>query len=149
MNLFTFNSKIPKGPCKRTQQVTTLLRVVGGFWPTMLRPFAWAQKFDRFQTIRNKCQHCCGSTQTDATCWAQKCCVRLHGSQGGGTAVEVHCYPHYYVTAVTIDTTVTAVYLTVLRQQWPRQHCDGDGSNIRVSAMQNDNATTTMTMTTL
>ena len=75
--------------------------------------------------------------------------LKFVGSQGGGTAVEVHCYPHYYVTAVTIDTTVTAVYLTVLRQQWPRQHCDGDGSNIRVSAMQNDNATTTMKMTTL
>ena len=29
-------------PCKHTQQVTTLLRVVGGFWTTMLRPFAWA-----------------------------------------------------------------------------------------------------------
>ena len=38
------NSRLnrPKGPCKRTQQVTTLLRVVGGFWPTLLRPFAWA-----------------------------------------------------------------------------------------------------------
>ena len=60
-----------KGPCKRTQQVTTLLRVVGGFWPTMLRPFAWAKKFDWFQTIRNKYQrvHCCGSMQTDATCF--------------------------------------------------------------------------------
>ena len=32
-----------------------LLRViVGRVWPTMLRLFAWAQKFDRFQTIRNK-----------------------------------------------------------------------------------------------
>ena len=25
-------------------------------------------KFDRFQTIRNKWQHCCGSIQTDSTC---------------------------------------------------------------------------------
>ena len=25
------------------------------------------QKFDQFQTVRNKCQHCCGSMQTDAT----------------------------------------------------------------------------------
>ena len=36
-----------------------------------------APKFDRFQTIRNKCQHCCGSMQTDATCWEQQCCVLL------------------------------------------------------------------------
>ena len=38
------------------------------------------QKFDRFQTIRNKCQQCCGSMQTDATCWVdwiQQCCVLL------------------------------------------------------------------------
>ena len=34
--------KLLKGPCKRTQQVTISLRVVGSFWPTMLRPFAWA-----------------------------------------------------------------------------------------------------------
>ena len=26
-------------------------------------------------TSANKCQHCCGSMQTDATCWAQQCCV--------------------------------------------------------------------------
>ena len=38
------NFCILKGPCKRTQQVTTSLRVVGGFWPTMLRPFALALK---------------------------------------------------------------------------------------------------------
>ena len=54
-----------------TEQVTTLLHVVGGFGPTMLR------KFDRFLTICNKCQHCCSSTQTDATCWAQQCCILL------------------------------------------------------------------------
>ena len=29
-----------KGPWKRTQHVTALLHVVGGFWTTMLRPFA-------------------------------------------------------------------------------------------------------------
>ena len=27
-----------------------------GFWPTVLCPFTWAKKFDRFQTIRNKSQ---------------------------------------------------------------------------------------------
>ena len=39
--------------------------------------FRLRQKFDQFQTMRNKCQHCCGSMQTDATCWAQQCCVLL------------------------------------------------------------------------
>ena len=27
--------------------------------------------------MRNKCQHCCGSMQTDVTCWAQQCCLLL------------------------------------------------------------------------
>ena len=111
MNLFTFNSKIPKGPCKRTQQVTTLLRVVGGFWPTMLRPFAWAQKFDRFQTISSKCQqvptllwfhangrNMLGPTMLRPFAWAQKfdrfqtirskcqhCC--------GSTQTDATCWP--------------------------------------------------------
>ena len=32
-------------------------------------------KVYRFQIIRNKCQHCCGSMQTVANCsWAQQCC---------------------------------------------------------------------------
>ena len=35
--------------------------------------------FKLYATNANKCQHCCGSMQTDATCWAQQCCVRLHG----------------------------------------------------------------------
>ena len=30
--------------------------VVGGFWPTMLHPFAWAWKFDQFQTTCNRYQ---------------------------------------------------------------------------------------------
>ena len=50
------SSAATKGPCKQAQQVTTLLRVVGSFWPAMLHPFAWALKFDRFQTVRNTCQ---------------------------------------------------------------------------------------------
>ena len=33
---FRVKVRVTQGPCKRTQQVTTLLRVVGGFWPTML-----------------------------------------------------------------------------------------------------------------
>ena len=45
-------------------------------------------KFDRFQTIRNKCQYCCGSMQpfgrnmlgpTMLGVVGQQCCVRLHG----------------------------------------------------------------------
>ena len=37
-----------------------------------------APKCGRFQTIRNKYQHCCGTMQTNVTCWAKQCCVRLH-----------------------------------------------------------------------
>ena len=46
----------------------------GFFWPTMLRPFAGPKSLSGFKlyaTITSKCQHCCGSMQTDATCWAQ------------------------------------------------------------------------------
>ena len=43
--------------------------------------------FKLYATSANKCQHCCGSMQTDATCLGptmlrvvgQKCCIRLHG----------------------------------------------------------------------
>ena len=31
--------------------------------------------FKLYATSANKCQHCCSSSQTDATCCAQKCCV--------------------------------------------------------------------------
>ena len=33
--------------------------------------------FRLYATSANKCQHCCGFVQTDATCWAQQCCVLL------------------------------------------------------------------------
>ena len=33
--------------------------------------------FKLYATSANKCQHCGGSMQTDATCWAQQCCVLL------------------------------------------------------------------------
>ena len=34
------------------------------------KSWVWlCQKFDRFQTLCNKCKHCCGSMQKDATCW--------------------------------------------------------------------------------
>ena len=36
-----------------------------------------AEKFDRFQTLRNNMQQ---GVQTDATCNIQQCCVRLHGA---------------------------------------------------------------------
>ena len=64
------------------QQVTTLLRVVGGFWPTMLRPFAWVSKSDRFQTIRNKCQHYYGSIGKRT----QNVGPNNQGRPGGGVA---------------------------------------------------------------
>ena len=41
--------------------------------------------FKLYATSASKCQHCCGSMQTDATCWAQQCCVRLH------VPLEVEC----------------------------------------------------------
>ena len=33
--------------------------------------------FKLYTTTANKCQQCCGSMQTDVTCWAQHCCVFL------------------------------------------------------------------------
>ena len=33
--------------------------------------------FKLYARSANKCQHCCGSMKTDATCWAQQCCVLL------------------------------------------------------------------------
>ena len=42
----------------------------GSCKPTMLRPFARGEKFDRFQTLRNNTQE---GVQTDATCNIQQC----------------------------------------------------------------------------
>ena len=39
-----------------------------------------AEKFDRFQTLRNNMQQ---GVQTDATCNIQQCCVHLHGALVG------------------------------------------------------------------
>ena len=75
-----------KGPCKRTQQVT-LLRVAGGFWPTMLCPFAWAG-FKLYATSANivvlpceRTQHvghnnaaCCWPTMLRPFAWALTIC---------------------------------------------------------------------------
>ena len=33
--------------------------------------------FKLYSTTVNKCQHCCGSMQTSATCWTQQCWVLL------------------------------------------------------------------------
>ena len=33
--------------------------------------------FKLYATNANKFQHCCGSIEMDATCWAQQCCVLL------------------------------------------------------------------------
>ena len=57
-------------------------------------------------------------------------------SHSGWDLHYCHTAVHTDVTAVTIATSVmSVVYLTVLWQQWPRQHYDRDGSNISVSAM--------------
>ena len=65
-----------KGPCKRTQQVTTLLRVVGGFWPTMLRPFAYATNTNIVVVPCKRTQHvgpnnvaCCWPTMLRPFAW--------------------------------------------------------------------------------
>ena len=52
--------------CDPMQTGATLLRYAS---PVTEQQKCWdllGQKFDRFQTVRNKCQHCCGSMQTDA-----------------------------------------------------------------------------------
>ena len=48
-----------KAPCKKPQQVWTLLANIGSHWPTMLRPFARTglKRFDRFQLPTNRQQH--------------------------------------------------------------------------------------------
>ena len=71
-----------------------MLRVVGSFWPTVLRPSVPKRLtgFKLYATSANKCQHRCAIMQTDASCWAetmlpvvgQQCCVRMHGA-------SVHC----------------------------------------------------------
>ena len=70
-------------PCKRTQQVTTLLgptvlRVGGQQYKCCVRLHAGAYKFDRFQTIHNKCQQV--PTLTVGPSNVVTCCVRLHGT---------------------------------------------------------------------
>ena len=60
-------------PCKRAQHCCATLRRS----QNNINVGTCCAKFDRLQTIRNKCQHGCGSMQTDATCWAQRCCVLL------------------------------------------------------------------------
>ena len=69
---------------------------------TLRRSQCWdslRQKFDRFQTIRNTRQHCCGSMQTDATCWAQQCCVGLHArafkTHANGRNKSQHCWAQH------------------------------------------------------
>ena len=70
------------------QTHATSHNIISCCWLTMLRPFVRARKFDGFQTIRNNCQHCCGSMQTaGGNMLGPQCCVlvaknvgvRLHG----------------------------------------------------------------------
>ena len=63
--------------CKRTQDCCATLhqqqsnRNVGNCCAKRLTDFK------RYATSSSKCQHCCGSMQTDATCWARQCFVLL------------------------------------------------------------------------
>ena len=67
----------------------TTPNIAGCCWPTVLRPFACALKFDRFQTIRNKFQqvptllwfHANGRNKSQH-CWAQQCWVLLASNVG-------------------------------------------------------------------
>ena len=54
-----------------------LLRVVGQKCCIRLYGPKSLTGFKLYATSANKCQHCYGSMQTDATCWAQQCCVLL------------------------------------------------------------------------
>ena len=70
--LYATSANIVVVPCKRTQQVTTLLGptmlgVVGQqCWVRLHGPKSLTG-FKLYATSANKCQHCCGSMQTDAT----------------------------------------------------------------------------------
>ena len=57
--------------------VLTLLGVFGEQCCVRLYGPKSLTDFKLYATSVNKCQHCCGSMQTDATCWAQQCCVLL------------------------------------------------------------------------
>ena len=56
-----------KAHANRTQQVTTLLRVVAEQCCVRLHGPKSLTNFKLYLTSDNKCQHCCGSRQTDAT----------------------------------------------------------------------------------
>ena len=90
---FAQTSYIPK-PARRacrqasdsTQTAAILLRNVS---PVREQQKCWdlsvASKVCRFQTTRNKCQHFCGSMQTDATSVRD---VSLFSGEGGGRATN-------------------------------------------------------------
>ena len=44
---------------------------------TGLKVWPVSNYMQQVPTSANKCQHCCGSMQTDATCWVQQCCLLL------------------------------------------------------------------------
>ena len=56
-----------KGPCQRTQQVETLLRVVGQQCCVRLCGPKSLSGFKQYAANAIKCHHCCGSMQTGAT----------------------------------------------------------------------------------
>ena len=59
-----------KGLRKRTQQVPTTAKIIGCCWPqccVRLHGPKSLTGFKLYATSSNKCQHCCGSMQTDTT----------------------------------------------------------------------------------
>ena len=107
--------------CKRTQQVTTLLGptllgVAGQQCWVRLHGSKSLTGFKLYTTSANKCHHCCGSMQTDATshnivgcCWptmlrpfawafkegTQEC---ISGRSGGIRTRQLNKYIHFDVS---------------------------------------------------
>ena len=63
-------------PCKRAQQCCATLRRLQNNRNVRT---CCTKSLTHYNTITsaNKCPRCCGSLQTDATCWAQQCCLLL------------------------------------------------------------------------
>ena len=90
IKLLNITLKAHENGRNKCQQHPTLLGVVGQQCCARLHGPKSLISFKLYATSSNKCQHCCGSMQTDATshnivgpdnvgCVGQQCWVRLHG----------------------------------------------------------------------
>ena len=105
-----YEANIVRVPCKRAQHCCATLRRsqnkrnVGTCCAKSLTGFKL------YAASANKCQHCCGSLQTDATCWAQQCCVLLANNVASvcmglyARATSPGGYSKYgYTTSTSVD----------------------------------------------